>query len=183
VQFVQHQIPKPRIVNASLRGLGLKKNQVPLPHTRIAPAPDLCIEALGELHAGFLCRAGHPLAGTVPVPFEAVPGYPFAFTTVSAEVARLLVGQYGARADPLQMTTLECEAVTSLIDTIAVTDAIFLGIVAAARVGIAAGTLAEIRVAPPLRAGARFACITLAGRTEAPAMGILRAFVDERLRD
>ncbi len=150
---------------------------------RIAPAPDLCIETLGELRAGFLCRAGHPLAGTTPVPFEALLGYPVACTPLSDEVARLLVDQYGSRADPAQMTTLQCEDVTSLLDTVAVTDAIFLGIAAAARAGIAAGTLAEIRVEPPLRAGARFACITLAGRTEAPAMSILRAFVDERLRD
>jgi DNA-binding transcriptional LysR family regulator len=150
---------------------------------RIAPAPDLCIEALGELRAGFLCRAGHPLAGAAPVSFEALLAYPIASTPLSDEVARLLVDHYGPRADPVQMTTLQCEDVTSLIDTIAVTDAIFLGIVAAARVGIAAGTLVEISVVPPLRAGARFACITLAGRTEAPAMGILRAFVDERLRD
>ncbi len=150
---------------------------------RIAPAADLCIETLGELRAGFLCRAGHPLAGTTPVPFDALLGYPVACTPLSDEVARLLVDQYGSRADPAQMTTLQCEDVTSLLDTVAVTDAIFLGIAAAARAGIAAGTLAEIRVEPPLRAGARFACITLAGRTEAPAMSILRAFVDERLRD
>jgi len=150
---------------------------------RIAPAPDLRIEALGELRAGFICRAGHPLAGATPVPFEVLLGYPIASTPLSDEVARLLVDHYGPRADPAQMTTLQCEDVTSLIDTVAVTDAIFLGIVAAARAGIDAGTLAEIRVAPPLRAGARFACVTLAGRTEAPAMGILRAFVEERLRD
>ena len=150
---------------------------------RIAPAADLRIEPLGELRAGFICRAGHPLAGATPVPFEVLLGYPIASTPLSDEVARLLVDHYGPRADPAQMTTLQCEDVTSLLDTVAVTDAIFLGIAAAARAGIAAGTLAEIRVEPPLRAGARFACITLAGRTEAPAMGILRAFVDERLRD
>ncbi len=150
---------------------------------RIAPAADLRIEALGELRAGFICRAGHPLAGATRVPFEAVLGYPVACSPLSEEVARLLVDHYGARADPAQMTTLQCEDVTSLLDTVAVTDAIFLGIVAAARPGIALGTLAEIRVNPPLQAGARFACVTLAGRTEAPAMTILRAFVDERLRD
>ena len=150
---------------------------------RIAPAADLRIEPLGELRAGFICRAGHPLAGATPVPFEVLLGYPIASTPLSDEVARLLVDHYGPRADPAQMTTLQCEDVTSLLDTVAVTDAIFLGIAAAARAGIAAGTLAEIRVEPPLRAGARFACITLAGRTEAPAMGILRAFVEERLRD
>jgi DNA-binding transcriptional LysR family regulator len=150
---------------------------------RIAPAPDLRIEALGELRAGFICRTGHALAGAAAVPFEALLAFPIASTPLSDEVARLMVDHYGPRADPAQMTTLQCEDVTSLLDTVAVTDAIFLGVLAAARPGIAAGTLTEIRVEPPLRAGARFACITLAGRTEAPAMGILRVFVDERLRD
>jgi DNA-binding transcriptional LysR family regulator len=150
---------------------------------RIAPAPDLRIEPLSELRAGFICRAAHPLAGRAAVPFEALLAYPMASTPLSDEVARLMVAHYGPRADPAQMTTLQCEDVTSLIETIAVTDAVFLGIVAAARAGITAGTLAEIAVAPPLRAGARFAHITLAGRTEAPAMAILRAFVHERLRD
>ena len=150
---------------------------------RIAPAPDLRIEALGELRAGFICRTGHALAGAAAVPFEALLAFPIASTPLSDEVARLMVDHYGPRADPAQMTTLQCEDVTSLLDTVAVTDAIFLGVLAAACPGIAAGTLTEIRVEPPLRAGARFACITLAGRTEAPAMGILRVFVDERLRD
>ena len=63
------------------------------------------------------------------------------------------------------------------------TDAIFIGIVAAARAGIAAGQLAELPVSPPLTAGARFAFVTLAGRTEAPSMAIFRRFAEEHLRD
>lgn len=150
---------------------------------RIAPAPDLTIAALAELRGGFVCRAGHPLAGVAPVPFQRLLAYPLVSTPLSDEVARLLVDHYGAVADPAQMVTLQCEEVASLIDTVAETDAIFLGIVAAARPGIEAGTLTEIRVHPPLRGGARFAYVTLAGRTEAPVMAILRRFVDERLRD
>jgi DNA-binding transcriptional LysR family regulator len=56
---------------------------------RIAPAADLRIEPLGELRAGFICRAGHPLAGATPVPFEVLLGYPIASTPLSDEVARL----------------------------------------------------------------------------------------------
>lgn len=36
---------------------------------------------------------------------------------------------------------------------------------------------------PPLDSHAQFALVTLAGRTEAPAMGLLRVFVSDRLRD
>ena len=38
-------------------------------------------------------------------------------------------------------------------------------------------------MSPPLVAGARFAYVRLAGRTEAPVMQVLRRFVAERLRD
>ena len=58
-----------------------------------------------------------------------------------------------------------------------------LGVIAAARPGIESGRLAELRLSPPLAAGARFAYVTLAGRTEAPVMQVLRRFVAERLRD
>lgn len=150
---------------------------------RIAPAPDLLIEPLGELRAGLICRAGHPLAGPTPVPFAQLLAYPIASTPLSDEVARILVDRYGPRADPAQMTTLECEDVASLIQTVAVTDAVFLGVLAAARPGIEDGTLVEVNVEPPLAAGARFAYVTLAGRTEAPVMGVLRRFVAERLRE
>ena len=55
--------------------------------------------------------------------------------------------------------------------------------VAAARAGIAAKKLAELNITPALRAGARFAYVTLTGRTEAPVMAVLRQFVAARLRD
>lgn len=41
----------------------------------------------------------------------------------------------------------------------------------------------ELPVSPALNAAARFAYVTLAGRTEAPVMAVLRKFVAERLRD
>src|SRR5574337_547978 len=109
--------------------------------------------------------------------------YPVATTPLSDEVARLFVAHYGPGADPARMAALVCEDVTSLLDTVRQTDAVFLGIVAAARPGIAAGELAELRMAPPLVAGARFAYVSLSGRTEAPVMQVLRRFVAERLRD
>ncbi|WP_413904751.1 hypothetical protein [Candidatus Skiveiella danica] len=83
------------------------------------------------------------------MPFEVLLGYPIASTPLSDEVARLLVDHYGPRADPAQMTTLQCEDVTSLLDTVAVTDAIFLGIAARAGIGPAPGNRGTA-----LRAGA-----------------------------
>ena len=150
---------------------------------RISYASDLVIEPLTELRGGFVSRAGHPLAQLASVSFAQLMAYPVATTPLSDEVARMLVAHYGPGADPARMAALVCEDVGSLLDAVAETDAVFLGVIAAARSGIAAGRLAELRMAPPLAGGARFAYVRLAGRTEAPVMQVLRRFVVERLRD
>ncbi|MES2361552.1 MAG: LysR family transcriptional regulator [Pseudomonadota bacterium] len=151
---------------------------------RIAPAPDLAIEYLTELRAGFVCRSGHPLLQTgEPASFDALLRYPLASIPLSTEVAHTLVTRFGPRADPQQAVSLRCDDITSLIETVKASDAVYLGILAPARAGIAAGQLAELATEPPLASGARFAFVTLAGRTEAPSMGIFRQFVAERLRD
>lgn len=151
---------------------------------RIAPAPDLAIEHLTEVRAGFVCRGGHPLLqANRPVAFEEILRYPLASSPLSAEVALMLVNLFGPRADPQQAVSLRCDDITSLIEAVKASDAIYLGILAAARNGIEAGQLAELVTAPQLTSGARFAFITLAGRTEAPSMGFFRQFVAERLRD
>lgn len=150
---------------------------------RIAPAPDLRIESLAELRTGFICRSGHPLATGKAVPFASLCRFPVASTPLSDEVARILVDHYGEAGDPGQLTSLQCEDIAALVETVADTDAVYLGIVAAARERLEQGTLVELTVQPPLRAGARFAYVTLTGRTEAPAMAILRHFVAQRLRD
>ena len=150
---------------------------------RISYASDLVIEPLTELRGGFVSRAGHPLAQLASVSFAQLMAYPVATTPLSDEVARMLVAHYGPGADPARMAALVCEDVGSLLDAAAETDAVFLGVIAAARSGIEAGRLAELRMAPPLAGGARFAYVRLAGRTEAPVMRVLRRFVVERLRD
>ncbi len=151
----------------------------------VAPAPDLTIEHLPEMRTGFVCRSGHPLLAVpgAPVSFDDLLRYPLASTPLSDEVARLLVERFGPRADPAQCVSLRCEDVTSLIETVKASDAVFLGVIAAARAEIEAGRMAERTTTPPLQAPARFAFVTLAGRTEAPSMGIFRRFVAERLRD
>lgn len=151
----------------------------------MAPAPDLSIEHLGEMRAGFVCRRDHPLRArpAQAVRFDDLLRYPLASTPLSDEVAHILVRHFGPQADPQQAISLRCEDVTSLIETVKASDAIFLGVIAAARAEIAAGQLAELTTTPPLLTGARFAFVTLTGRTEAPSMGIFRQFVAERLRD
>ena len=150
---------------------------------RVIPAADLHIESLVELRAGFVVRKGHPLSGKKAVGFADVLRFPIASTPLSNEVARLMVDQYGLQANPAEMVSLRCDDINSLVHTVAQTDAIFLGVLATAQAGLADGSLVELAVRPRLLANARFAYVTLAGRTEAPVMAYFRAFVREHLRD
>lgn len=150
---------------------------------RVPPAADLRIEQLVDMQAGFICRREHPLAQREQLPFTALLDHPIASTPLSDEVARRLVGLYGETADPSRLVTLRCEEVASLIDTVRHTNAIFLGIRAAAFEGLASGELVDLPVTPRLNVTARFALVTLAGRTESPALGFLRGFVADHLQD
>lgn len=150
---------------------------------RVIPAADLNIESLAELHAGFVVRAGHPLAGRSTLQLADVLRYSIASTPLSDEVARMMVDQYGLQANPAEMVNLRCDDVASLVSAVAQTDAVFLGVIAAARTGLADGSLVELNVRPRLTVGARYAYVTLAGRTEAPAMASFRSFVAGHLRE
>ncbi|MEX5746159.1 LysR family transcriptional regulator [Massilia sp. X63] len=145
----------------------------------VTPAPDLVAEPIGELRTCFACRPAHPLAAGGSVTLAQVLAWPVASTPLSSEVARLLVTLYGQDAMPERMLTLQSEDMASLVEAVAQSDAIFLGLAAAAR----AGGLAELVLDPPLEAGARFACVSLAGRTEAPLMAEFRRFARARLNE
>jgi len=148
---------------------------------RVAPAPDLQIEWLGYQSAGFVCRADHPLLGLSEIGLEDLLRYPVASTPLSDNVARMMVEQYGPAADPQRMVTLRGEEVASLIATVERSQAVYLGILAAAREGLQTGRLVELKLRPQLRAQASFAYITLQGRTEAPAAIWFHHFVGEVL--
>ena len=150
---------------------------------RVVPAADLNIESLVELRAGFVVRAKHPLAGKKNVTLSDLLRYPVASTPLSDEVARNLVDHYGPQANPSEMVTLRCDDVVSLVGTMLQTDAIFLGVVAATRSGLRDGSLVELHLKPNFSGTARYAYVTLAGRTEAPVMAYFREFVQDHLRE
>lgn len=151
---------------------------------RVVPAADLRIEGVTDAPAGLVCRRGHPLLQNTPagVSFDALLTYPVACTPLSAEVARMLVARYGPRADPAQLITLQCEEIASLVDTVRQTDAVYLGILGAVRGWLDNGELVQLPMLPSLDVGARFALITLAGRTELPVMAEFRRFVTQRFK-
>lgn len=148
---------------------------------RVVPSTDLNIESLAELRAGFVVRAGHPLASKKKVCLAEIVNFPVASTPLSDEVTRLLIDQFGQQANPAEMVSLRSDDVMSLISTVTQTDAVFLGVMAAASEGLESQRLVEIDLKPKLIANARFAFVTLAGRTEAPAMAHFRQFVSKQL--
>ena len=150
---------------------------------RITPAPDLKIETLGEMRTGFIAAKHHPLSNKPQLQFDDLLSYPIASTPLSTEVSRMLIEQYGEHADPQRMVSLRCEDIKSLIDTVAETQAIYLGIIAAARQGLERGTLCLLRVCPSVAASARFAYVSLQGRSEAPVMRWFRQFVSSHLTE
>jgi len=151
---------------------------------RITPAADLVIEDLSSMRAGFLCRHDHPLRrSSAAVSFAEIRRFPLASTPLSSEAARNLIARYGPDADPQTAVSLRCDDIHSLLATVRGSDAIFLGIVGAARADMASAALVELAVIPALDDGARYALVTLAARTEAPAMAVFRRFVGRHLHD
>lgn len=144
----------------------------------LKPAPDLHVATLAEMRGAFMCRRGHPLTKLRRhVSFDQVRRYPIASIPLSDEVARILIERYGPAAHPSTFVTLRCEEVGSLVDVVRASDAVLLAIRAAAP------NLVELEVSPALDSTARFGLVTLRGRSEAPALPMLRQFVSRLLHD
>lgn len=144
----------------------------------LVPAPDLRTTETYEMRGAFLCRRGHPLLRKRGgVNFDQLRAYPIAATPLSDEIARVLVERYGPDAHPARCITLRCEELPSLVELTRHTDTVLLAVRAAGP------DLAELTVSPALNATGRFAMVTLAGRSEAPALPIVRRLMKAQLRD
>ena len=84
---------------------------------------------------------------------------------------------YGPEAHPAACVTLRCEEIPSLVEVVRKSDAILLA------VRVAAPDLVELPMVPGEITTALFGLVTLAGRSEAPAMPIVRTLVQELLKD
>lgn len=149
----------------------------------LIPADDLRVEPLVPLRGGFLCRAGHPLLAQARIDIAALRHYPVASMPLSDELARSLVAELGPEAHPSRMVTISCEDIPSLLDTVEATDAIFFGIFASARGRIATGKLQEIRVEPHVERVGKYALVSLARRSESPALAFFREFARANLHE
>lgn len=142
----------------------------------IAPAPDLKTETFAELPGAFMCRPGHPLLRRrSAVGFDDLLRYPIVTTPLGDQVTRDLVDLYGPQAHPAACVTQRCEDIVYLAEVARRSDAVLLAVRAAAP------ELAEISLTPAMSASARFGMITLARRTEAPALAIARTMIRKLL--
>jgi DNA-binding transcriptional LysR family regulator len=144
----------------------------------LRPAPDLNARFLHDMRGAFMVRRGHPLLKRRGgVGFDDLLGYPMASTPLSDEVARVLVERYGPHAHPSACVTLRCEEIASLVEVTRRSDTVLLAIRAAAP------DLVELKMRPALDATARFGLVTLARRTEPPALAIVHELMQQLLRD
>ncbi|MGN8080667.1 LysR family transcriptional regulator [Variovorax sp. 22077] len=167
----------PELQLAALRSRNL--DAVVLTYRAVAPREDLHIEVLPTMRSGFVCRCDHPLlkqGGGKPVRFEELAQHPVISTMVSDDVARILVERYGSDASPQRWLHVSSEDIGTLIEAVRNTDAVFLGVLAATRALQDSGELAELKVEPAAGISAQFAFVTLDGRTEAPALRLVREF-------
>lgn len=144
----------------------------------LAPAPDLRVSDTYEMRGAFLCRHGHPLRRRRGgLSFDKLQAYPMASTPLSDEVACVLVERYGPDAHPERCVTLRCEEIPSLVELTRKTDTVLIAVRAVGP------DLVELAIKPAMNATARFGMVTLAGRTEAPALPIVRRLMEQLLRD
>lgn len=140
----------------------------------VRPSADLQVSQVFELAAGFLVRPDHPLVQRgQPVTLDQALAYPIASTPLSEEVARLLINRFGPQANPDDMVTLRSDETLNIVEVARRSHAIVLTANAAAE------GLVPLDMSPPLNATARFGLVTLARRQEAPALRILRQWLQD----
>ena len=144
----------------------------------LRPAPDLHTQQVCAMRGAFMVRRGHPLSRRRrALSFAEVQAFALASTPLSDEVCRTLVERYGPEAHPSHSVSLRCDEIPSLVALASHSDAVLLAIRAAAP------ELVELTLTPPLDSEARFALVTLARRTEAPGLGLVRELMSRLLRD
>lgn len=167
----------PELQLAALRARNL--DALVLTYRAVPPRDDLHIDVLPTMRSGFVCRRGHPLLTQrpgKPMRFDELTHYPVVSTMVSDDVARTMVERYGSNASPQRWLHVSSEDIGALIEAVRNTDAIFLGVLAATRALRQSGELSELKVSPAAGLSAQFAFVTLEGRTEAPALQLVREF-------
>ena len=142
----------------------------------LAASTDLKVELLLPLRGGFLCRAGHPLLDYSSIDLRMLREHPVISTPLSEEISRNLVIELGADAHPDHLMTINSEDISSLLDIIETTEAVFFGMFRCAKSRIEEGRIKEIQLRPHVERLGRYALVSLAGRSELPVLDVFRDF-------
>jgi DNA-binding transcriptional LysR family regulator len=142
----------------------------------LAPSPDLRVELLPPLRGGFLCRAGHPLLDHASIDLSTLREHPVISTPLSDEIGRNLIIELGADAHPERLMTINSEDIPGLLDIVESTEAVFFGMFRCAKSRIEEGRMREIQIMPHVERLGRHALVSLAGRSELPAVDVFRDF-------
>ncbi|SPA30412.1 Transcriptional regulator LysR family [Cupriavidus taiwanensis] len=146
-------------------------------------ADDVDIEPLGELPAGLVCRAGHPILRKRRIDIEAIRAYPVATTTLSTIVSRQLAELWGPGAAPDKLFTLHCDNLDMLRSVTLATDTLLFGVLSITRQERAAGLMAEVPMPPDPRRCGRYGIARMAARSLSPALETLYAFTREHWKE
>ena len=146
-------------------------------------ADDIDMEPLGELPAGLVCRAGHPILRKRRVDIEAIRAYPVATTTLSTIVSRQLAELWGPGAAPDKLFTLHCDNPDMLRSVTLATDTLLFGVLPITRQERAAGLMAEVRMPPDPRRCGRYGIARMAARSLSPALEALYGFTREHWKE
>ncbi len=146
-------------------------------------ADDIEIEQLGDLRAGLVCRAGHPLLSQSHVTVDAMRSYPIATTTLSTAITRQLEEFLGAGATPEALFAFHCDNLEVLRNVAMETDTLLFGVLAISRHERAAGLMAELPLQPDPKRRGRYALGRMAGRTLSPALQALYDFTRQHWRE
>ncbi len=146
-------------------------------------ADDIEVEPLGELPAGLVCRAGHPILRKRRFDIETIRAYPVATTTLSTIVSRQLAELWGPDAAPDKLFTLHCDNLDMLRSVTLASDTLLFGVLSITRQERAAGLMAEVPMPPDPRRCGRYGIARMAARSLSPALEVLYGFTREHWKE
>lgn len=148
--------------------------------TSFSPLPELDIEFLPPLAAGFICRSDHPLTERKQLKFKDIVAWPLGSSLISDAQVRHFVERYGASAHPDKRLSLYCEDLAALLDMLTVTEIVYVGTIAPAKAGLADGSLTLLQIDRKPQPS-QFAIVSLASRTKTPIFETVRNLIHENL--
>ena len=141
-----------------------------------AAGNDVEFEPFGDLHAGLVCRANHPILSEAVIDFDTIRRYPLATTTLSTAITRRLTDLWGPEAEQDRLFTLHCNDLKTLCQVTLASDTMLFGILAITRQERANGTIVEVSITPDPGSYGHYGIARTTGRTLSPALELLYSF-------